>query len=190
MKSRTKKISKKTGVASKKPAPSRGARVAAAPAPRATNRLDAAAANPRDTIAAKMPGSGSKTSQVATRAAVGEARSIGGSEIDVGRAPDAGPDVGAMVESIVGCKWSLHVLEQVRRGVNRPGALQRSAAGLTSKVLSERLDKMVRFGILSRKSFPEIPPRVEYHFTAFGARFLTILDEIASLKADAARGTL
>ncbi|MGE3563330.1 MAG: winged helix-turn-helix transcriptional regulator [Phycisphaerales bacterium] len=93
-----------------------------------------------------------------------------------------------MIESIVGCKWSLHVLAQIRCGVNRPGALARSADGLTTKVLNERLNKMLRFGILARHAYPEVPPRVEYSLTPFGERFAEILDAVERLKHDAARG--
>ncbi len=92
-----------------------------------------------------------------------------------------------MVESIVGCKWSLHVLAQIRGGVNRPGALVRSAEGLTQKVLTERLNKMLRFGILRKHSFPEVPPRVEYEFTPFGRRFLKLLDEVDRLQRELER---
>lgn len=101
------------------------------------------------------------------------------------REPAPALDVAAMVQSIVGCKWSLHVLNLVRRGVNRPGAMTRAVRGLTTKVLNERLSKMVRFGILERTAFPEVPPRVEYRFTDFGRRFLTILDRIEEVQ----RGT-
>lgn len=102
-------------------------------------------------------------------------------------APSA-PDVGAMVESIVGCKWSLHVLAEIRRGVNRPGALVRTADGLTTKVLNERLAKMVRFGILEKLAYAEVPPRVEYRLTPFGERFVTILDAIERLARDVGAG--
>jgi DNA-binding HxlR family transcriptional regulator len=97
---------------------------------------------------------------------------------------EAGPDVGAMVESIVGCKWSIHVLEQIRRGVSRPGALARSAPGLTTKVLNQRLAKLVRFGIAERVSYPEVPPRVEYTLSAFGRRFVEVLESVERLKRD------
>ncbi len=100
------------------------------------------------------------------------------------------PDVAAMVESIIGCKWSLHVLAQIRCGVNRPGVLARSAPGLTTKVLSERLDKMLRFGIIARHAYAEVPPRVEYTLTPFGERFAVILDAVERLKHDAAAGAL
>ncbi len=97
--------------------------------------------------------------------------------------PSAGKlPVSGMVESIVGCKWSLHVLAQLRQGVNRPGALARTDPGLTTKVLNERLAKMVRFGIVDKCVYPESPPRVEYHFTGFGQKFLGVLDAIKHLQ--------
>jgi len=87
-----------------------------------------------------------------------------------------------MVEDIVGCKWSLAVLGRVREGVLRPGALEASLPGLSAKVLNERLRKLVRFGILERRAFAEIPPRVEYRMTPFGRRFARVLDAIAELE--------
>ncbi|MFN0133206.1 MAG: winged helix-turn-helix transcriptional regulator [Phycisphaerales bacterium] len=97
------------------------------------------------------------------------------------------PTVAQMVESIIGCKWSLHVLASVRAGVNRPGAMVRATRGLSTKVLNERLTKMVRFGILQRIAFPEVPPRVEYRLTSLGARFIGIIEQIESLERDLAQ---
>jgi DNA-binding HxlR family transcriptional regulator len=90
----------------------------------------------------------------------------------------------AMVESIVGCKWSLVVLQLVQRGVNRPGALERAVPGLTAKVLNERLRKMVRFGIFERIVHPVTPPHVEYRFTAFGRKFMRVLRSIEALQRE------
>lgn len=91
-----------------------------------------------------------------------------------------------MVEDIVGCKWSLAVLGRVRAGVRRPGALEHSLPGLSTKVLNERLRKLVRYGILARSAFPEVPPRVEYSLTPFGHRFARVLDDIAELDRELA----
>jgi DNA-binding HxlR family transcriptional regulator len=99
--------------------------------------------------------------------------------------PRAGVGAALMVEDIIGCKWSLTVLRLIADGVSRPGAIQRRVAGLTAKVLNERLRKLLRFGIIDRKVFAEVPPRVEYTLTAFGKRFDGVLREIAAL--DAAR---
>ncbi len=92
------------------------------------------------------------------------------------------PPVGAMVEEVIGCKWSLTVLCLVRQGVRRPGALEHAVPGLSAKVLNERLKKLTRYGVLQRTSYPEIPPRVEYSLTPFGERFVGILDQIRRLE--------
>jgi DNA-binding HxlR family transcriptional regulator len=92
--------------------------------------------------------------------------------------------INEIVEDVIGCKWTLHVLGQVRAGVCRPGQLVRTAEGLTTKVLNERLSKLVRYGVLEKVSYPEVPPRVEYHLTRLGSRLNTVLDAIASLQDD------
>lgn len=92
-----------------------------------------------------------------------------------------------MVEDVVGCKWSLTVLGLVRDGVKRPGAMEHAVAGLSAKVLNERLRKLTRYGILEKRSYPEIPPRVEYSLTPFGRRFTRILDQIRRLDDDLTR---
>lgn len=92
--------------------------------------------------------------------------------------------VKGMVEEIVGCKWSLTVLMLVRQGVNRPGAMEHSIEGLSAKVLNERLSKLTRFGILDKRSYAEIPPRVEYRLTPFGERFGRILDQIEAMEKE------
>ena len=94
------------------------------------------------------------------------------------------PPVTGMVENIVGCKWSLAVLGLVRQGVHRPGAMEHAIDGLSAKVLNERLRKLVRYGILDKTSYAELPPRVEYRLTEFGKRFSAILDQIEALQKD------
>lgn len=87
-------------------------------------------------------------------------------------------------EDVLGCKWSLRVLELIRQGVVRPGAMERCTQGLTSKVLSERLKKLTHYGILIREDFSEIPPRVEYRFTTLGAKMISILEQISQLETE------
>ena len=93
-------------------------------------------------------------------------------------------DVARMVESIIGCKWSLSVLRLLRDGVHRPGEMQRRTEGLTTKVLNERLTKLQRFGIIRKTVYPETPPHVEYRFTEFGTRFLEIVDLVERLQGE------
>ncbi len=87
-----------------------------------------------------------------------------------------------MFEDIMSCKWSLTVLQLVRQGTCRPGLMERSVEGLTTKVLNERLRKLVHYGILQRHAYPEIPPRVEYCLTSLGEKFVSILDQLAELE--------
>jgi DNA-binding HxlR family transcriptional regulator len=89
-----------------------------------------------------------------------------------------------IAEDILGCKWSLTVLQLVRQGICRPGAMERSVEGLTTKVLNERLRKLTNYKILQRHAYPEVPPRVEYCFTDFGLRFMPILDSIEELQCE------
>ena len=92
--------------------------------------------------------------------------------------------VARIVEDIVGCKWSLAVLGCIRSGTTRPGAIQRALPGLSTKVMNERLAKMLRFGLVERRSFTESRPRVEYSLTPVGVRLGAILDGIEELQAD------
>jgi DNA-binding HxlR family transcriptional regulator len=89
-----------------------------------------------------------------------------------------------MAEDILGCKWSVSVLQLVRQGICRPGVMERSIEGLTTKVLNERLRKLMNYKILQRHAYPEIPPRVEYALTPFGEKFVGILDELAKLEEE------
>jgi len=98
--------------------------------------------------------------------------------------------VAAMVESIIGCKWSLSVLGQIRHGNQRPGELERSIQGLSKKVLNERLRKLQHFGLIDKRSYAEIPPRVEYSITPLGQHFGHLLDDIEQLQSKLDQGRL
>jgi len=89
--------------------------------------------------------------------------------------------VGTLVETIIGCKWSLTVYALLDEGIKRPGEMVRSVEGLTTKVLNSCLQRNVKFGILQKSSYPEIPPRVEYEITEFGRKFVDILNHIRAL---------
>jgi DNA-binding HxlR family transcriptional regulator len=88
-----------------------------------------------------------------------------------------------MVESIVGCKWSVRLLQLCADGHTRPSAFLRACPGLSAKVMNERLRKMIRFGIVRRAVFGDKPPvEVEYRLTSFGLRFMRILEEVRRLQ--------
>ena len=89
-----------------------------------------------------------------------------------------------MVETIVGCKWSLTVFQLINAGINRPGAMVKSVEGLSTKVLNSCLQKNTKFGILQKNSFAEVPPRVEYSITSFGTKFIRILDDLENIQSE------
>lgn len=91
-----------------------------------------------------------------------------------------------MVETIYGCKWSLTVYQLLAIGINRPGEMVRQVEGLSTKVLNECLRKNIKFGIIERHEFNEVPPHVEYSMTPFGNRFVRILDELEKLQIEIA----
>ena len=94
------------------------------------------------------------------------------------------PDVAACVEAVFGCKWSLRILTLIHSGVCRPGEIERSLDGLTTKVQHHYLRRMSSLGILRREVFAEVPPRVEYRLTPFGEKFVPLLEEIERLQQE------
>ncbi len=92
------------------------------------------------------------------------------------------PDVTATIAAVYGCKWSLKILDAIKRGICRPGAMEKALPGLTTRVQSYYFKRMIELGILNKTSFPEVPPRVEYSITSYGLSILKILDDIQSLQ--------
>lgn len=93
----------------------------------------------------------------------------------------AAGSVYAQLEDIIGCKWSVSVLQAVAAGINRPGALEREIDGISTKVLSERLRKLTAYGLLIKHSFAEVPPRTEYELTDYGQQLVTIISQVRAL---------
>lgn len=91
-------------------------------------------------------------------------------------------DLIAIFEDCLGCKWTIHILAQIRCGTIRPSALMKTEKGLSTKVLNECLMRLIQFGIVEKLSYPEVPPRVEYRLTPFGQEFVEILDRIEALQ--------
>ena len=85
------------------------------------------------------------------------------------------------LEDVIGCKWSVSVLLAAADGVARPGALEKHITGISTKVLSERLRKLTRYGLLEQCRYPESPPRTEYHLTVFGREVVTLVARIREL---------
>ena len=79
----------------------------------------------------------------------------------------------------IGGKWKTVVLWYLRKDKKRFSELKKLIPNITEKMLSLQLKDLERDGIIGRKVYPEIPPRVEYFLTAFGKTLIPMLDEIA-----------
>lgn len=78
---------------------------------------------------------------------------------------------------MVGCKWSAAVLAALGRGVTRPGQLERFIPGISTKVLNERLRKLLGYRLITRREFPGEVHRVEYELTDTGRKLTAIIEQ-------------
>jgi DNA-binding HxlR family transcriptional regulator len=81
----------------------------------------------------------------------------------------------ALFEQCLGCKWTLPLVQAIGAGIHRPGRLRRSLPGISKKVLNERIDKLLTFGLARRCDLGARVPHVEYRLTALGRRFSAVL---------------
>lgn len=85
------------------------------------------------------------------------------------------------LEDVIGCKWSVSVLLAAGDGIVRPGAMERHIPGISTKVLSERLRKLTKYGLLEQRRYAESPPRTEYALTDFGREVVAVVARIRGL---------
>ena len=78
--------------------------------------------------------------------------------------------------TLIGNKWKVLILRDLMGGTRRFGELQRSVGGVTQKVLTAQLRAMEASGLLTRKVYAEVPPRVEYTLTQTGYSLKSVLD--------------
>jgi DNA-binding HxlR family transcriptional regulator len=79
---------------------------------------------------------------------------------------------------IISGKWTLLILRDLSAGINRFSALERSLVGISPKTLSERLKALEKSAIVTRKSFAEVPPRVEYTLTDMGWDLIPLIEHM------------
>ncbi len=85
------------------------------------------------------------------------------------------------LEDVVGCKWSAAVLAAIARGVTRPGRLERFIPGISTKVLNERLRKLLDYRLITRSEIPGRTLHVEYRLTGTGDKLAAIIEQISDL---------
>lgn len=80
--------------------------------------------------------------------------------------------------SIIGDKWKILILRDLIEGTKRFGELKKSIGSISQKVLTQQLRDMEEDGLVNRKAYAEIPPRVEYSLTETGNSLKPILDSM------------
>ena len=83
--------------------------------------------------------------------------------------------------SIIEGKWKLKIIYELAcEDVLRYGQLKKKVCKITHKMLSSQLKELEQDGMLIRKEYPQVPPKVEYSLSEKGQRFIPILNELCS----------
>ena len=86
----------------------------------------------------------------------------------------------ATTVSLIGSKWKLLIMRNLLARPWRFNELQKSIDGISQKALTEALRSMEADGIVIRKAYPEVPPRVEYSLTELGESMRPIIKSMES----------
>ena len=85
---------------------------------------------------------------------------------------------------LIGDKWKVLILRELMGGTKRFGELKRAIGAVSQKVLTAQLRDMEEKGLLTRKVYAEVPPRVEYTLTDTGYSLKPILDAMVAWGMD------
>ena len=86
--------------------------------------------------------------------------------------------------SLIGDKWKVLILRDLMPGTKRFGEQKKSIGSVSQKVLTAQLRDMEANGLISRKVYAEVPPRVEYSLTDLGKSLKPILDAMKNWGED------
>ena len=78
--------------------------------------------------------------------------------------------------TLISDKWKVLILRDLLTGTKRFGELRKSIGTVSQKVLTSQLRQMEESGLLTRKVYAEVPPRVEYTLTDLGYSLRPIMD--------------
>src|SRR5665213_2653192 len=86
----------------------------------------------------------------------------------------------ATASNIIGKKWTALILRDLATGPKRFCELETSVGKINPRTLSQRLDDLEEYSIVTKKIFAEVPPRIEYTLTQKGNDLLPILKQMAT----------
>jgi DNA-binding HxlR family transcriptional regulator len=79
---------------------------------------------------------------------------------------------------IISGKWTLLIIRDLAAGRSRFCELERSLEGISPRTLSLRLRALEAEGIVARRTYPEVPPRVEYRLTTKGEALVPLIEQM------------
>ena len=79
---------------------------------------------------------------------------------------------------LISNKWKVLIIRELLDGTKRFNVLKKSINNISQKVLTSNLREMEENDLLTRKVYPEVPPRVEYTLTDIGYSLKTLLDDM------------
>ena len=77
---------------------------------------------------------------------------------------------------IIGGKWKIPIIWRLKDSPKRYGEVKRSLPKVTHKMLTHQLRELEQDEMISRKLYPEVPPKVEYNLTLLGKSVLPVID--------------
>lgn len=83
-----------------------------------------------------------------------------------------------LVKEVLFGKWKIHLLYFISQGIKRPGELQRKIPGATRRVLNVQLNQLEQHGLVTKKIYAELPPKVEYELSDLGKSVLPIINDL------------
>lgn len=81
----------------------------------------------------------------------------------------------ASAMAIIGSKWTALILRDLAHGPKRFSELEKSVGQINPRTLSQRLDELEKHDIITKESYAEVPPRIEYTLTAKGEDLIPVL---------------
>jgi DNA-binding HxlR family transcriptional regulator len=81
---------------------------------------------------------------------------------------------------VIGGKWKLRIIAQIGTEVRRYGDMRRLLPDISEKMLIQELKSLVEYDILHKKSYNEIPPKVEYSLTKKGKKVLPLIEYMSN----------
>ncbi len=85
---------------------------------------------------------------------------------------------------VIGGKWKLLIIDCCKTETKRYGELRRLIPDISEKMLIQELKALVEVGILNKKSYSEVPPKVEYSLTQKGQKAVPIIEMLRDFGKD------